>query len=184
MSSDKLSKAEIITALGKLNDLLEKKQVIGELCLFGGAAMVLAFDARESTRDVDAIFVPKKEFLDAAKSVSEEMGYDEHWLNDGVKGFVSEKGDVTSDGLPVFSHLRLVRPTTEYLLAMKCLASRLGGYDGAGDRGDIKKLCQELKVSSVSQVLDIIESYYPAARVLPKSRYLIEEIMEEMEEAE
>lgn len=181
MPADKLSKAEIISALQKLSDLLEKKQIIGELCIFGGAAMVLAFDARESTRDVDAIFVPKKEFLDASKAVSIEMGYDEHWLNDGVKGFVSEKGEVTSEGLPVFTHLRLVRPTTKYLLAMKCMASRIGDYDGAGDRSDIRQLCNELKISTVAEVLDIIESYYPAKRVLPISRYLLEEIIDEME---
>ena len=61
MSPDKLSKANILAALDRLNELLHEKGVMGELCIFGGAAMVLAFDARESTRDVDAVFVPKYE---------------------------------------------------------------------------------------------------------------------------
>ncbi|MFU8892400.1 MAG: hypothetical protein ACNA8L_02120 [Luteolibacter sp.] len=46
-----------------MNDLLHEKGAIGELCIFGGAAMVLAFDARESTRDVDAVFVTKDPIL-------------------------------------------------------------------------------------------------------------------------
>lgn len=60
---DKLSRETIMAALRRLDELLREKGVIGELCIFGGAAMVLAFDARESTRDVDAIFVPKEESL-------------------------------------------------------------------------------------------------------------------------
>jgi hypothetical protein len=60
---DTLSKEQILAALSGLNDLLHEKGAIGELCIFGGAAMVLAFDARESTRDVDAVFVPKDPIL-------------------------------------------------------------------------------------------------------------------------
>jgi hypothetical protein len=65
-SNDKLSKEQILAALARLNDLLHEKGVMGEICIFGGAAMVLAFDARESTRDVDGIFVPKTEVMESA----------------------------------------------------------------------------------------------------------------------
>lgn len=60
-SSDILTKERIITALEALNNRLTDKGVTGELCIYGGATMILAFDARESTRDVDAVFVPKTE---------------------------------------------------------------------------------------------------------------------------
>ena len=58
-----LSKEVILDALGRLNDALKNRDVRGELCLFGGAVMVLAFQARPSTQDVDAIFRPTAEFL-------------------------------------------------------------------------------------------------------------------------
>ena len=62
--SDILTKERMISALENLNHRLTEKGVTGELCIFGGAAMILAFDARESTRDIDAVFVPKSDAID------------------------------------------------------------------------------------------------------------------------
>ncbi|HLP48779.1 MAG TPA: hypothetical protein VK469_22755 [Candidatus Kapabacteria bacterium] len=39
-----------------------KENLKGEILIFGGAAMVLAFNSRPSTRDVDALFQPKSNF--------------------------------------------------------------------------------------------------------------------------
>src|SRR4051812_3648932 len=106
-----LSKDQIIAALSALNNKLLDAGITGEICIFGGAAMVLAFDARKSTRDVDAIFVPKGLLAKAAAEVGEAMGFPEGWLNDGVKGFVSAEGELTEDDLPRLSNVRLMRPT-------------------------------------------------------------------------
>ena len=48
----------ILEALANLNGRLAEEGVIGEICIYGGTAMVLAFNARLSTKDVDAIFNP------------------------------------------------------------------------------------------------------------------------------
>lgn len=176
---DKLAREQIMAAL-HLNELLLQKGVIGELCIFGGAAMVLAFDARESTRDVDAIFVPKKEVLEAAKQVASELALDTDWLNDGVKGFVSDQGEVTSDGMPVFSTLRVMRPTTEYLLAMKCLASRVGDYGNHGDKADVITLVRRSGMTDPVAVIDLVCRYYKESLLPPKIVYFIEEIMQEL----
>lgn len=124
--SDVLTKETILAALHRLDELLRERGIIGEICIFGGAAMVLAFDARESTREVDAVFVPKDHVLDCAKLVASEFGLNDDWMNNEIKGFISDKAEVTHEGMPVFDNLRVVRPTTEYLLAMKCLTSRSG----------------------------------------------------------
>lgn len=47
-----LTREAILAALLALSDELAKQSVIGEICLFGGAVMVLAFTARISTKDV------------------------------------------------------------------------------------------------------------------------------------
>ena len=169
-----------MSALNRLNDLLKEKGVSGELCIFGGAAMLLAFDARESTRDVDAILVPKKEVLECAQQVSEELNLEIDWLNDGVKGFVSSEGEVTSAGMPVLENLRIMRPTTEYLLAMKCLASRVGDYGHPGDRQDVITLLRELKLTDAGEVCDLVASYYKESLLPPKVRFFIEETMSEI----
>jgi hypothetical protein len=180
MSPDKLSKANILAALDRLNELLHEKGVMGELCIFGGAAMVLAFDARESTRDVDGIFVPKAEVLSASKQVAEEFGFQPEWLNDGVKGFVSDQAEITSDGMPVYSNLRIMRPTTEYLLAMKCRASRAAEFGIEGDRADIITLLKATGISDSNKVCNLVASYYKESLLPPRVRFYIEELVSEL----
>lgn len=177
---EKLSRETIMAALRRLDELLRGKGVIGELCIFGGAAMVLAFDARESTRDVDAIFVPKDDVLRFAKQVGVEFDLDEDWLNCGVKGFVSDKGEVTTEGMPVFDNLRIMRPTTEYLLAMKCLASRVATYGHKGDRRDVITLIRHLGLYDSAAICEIVCRYYNERLLPPKVRFFIEEIVEEI----
>ena len=176
--SEALSKEVILDALGRLNDALKSRDARGELCLFGGAVMVLAFQARPSTQDVDAIFRPTAEFRQAAEEVRQAKGLPENWLNDGVKGWVSEHGETTDAGLPQFSHLHLTMPTASYLLAMKALAARAAGPEGSGDRADIVTLIRHLGLTEPGAVFAIIERYYPSQRVLPKTEYLIREIFD------
>jgi hypothetical protein len=53
-SGSALTREAILRALSSLSEELGKQNVTGELCLFGGTVMVLAFTARLSTKDVDA----------------------------------------------------------------------------------------------------------------------------------
>jgi len=178
--SNILTKERIITALDALNRRLTEKGVTGELCIYGGATMVLAFDARESTRDVDAIFVPKAEVYEEAAKIAEEMHLPISWLNDGVKGFVSMEGEVTTEGMPQWENLRIMRPTTRYLLAMKCMAARVADYDTSGDKNDIIHLCNDLGIRTTEDVMNLVEDYYPTSRIPVKTQYFIEEIVSEM----
>ncbi len=81
-------KDEIIKYLNLLNQKLRHKNVKGEICLYGGAVMCLVFDARPSTKDVDAVFQPAEIIRRAAKEISTEYELADDWLNDGVKGFL------------------------------------------------------------------------------------------------
>lgn len=56
MSDFSLTREEILGALADLDRRLEGQGIVGELCLFGGALMVLAFNAGISTKDVAAYF--------------------------------------------------------------------------------------------------------------------------------
>jgi len=179
----KLSKERILSALDALNAHLEQKGVIGELCVFGGATMILAFDARLSTRDVDAVFVPKSEVSEAAALVAGQLDLPVSWLNDGVKGFVSDAGELTEEGMPQWPNLRIFRPSTRYLLAMKCMASRVAGYDTGGDGQDILRLCKELGFSTSDQVLDVVSNYYPVHLIPAKTAFFIEEVIEPLKGA-
>ncbi len=175
----KLDRDTIIKALSLLDEALRSEQVVGEICIFGGAAMILAFDGKFTTRDVDAIFVPKTTVTDAIFDIAEKLHLPASWLNDGVKGFVSEKEDFTGEDMPEFENLRVIRPSARYLLAMKCLASRIGGYGERGDISDIKTLCRHLACPSPEAVMEIVLEYYPPSQIPAKTQYLIEEIFQD-----
>lgn len=176
----RLDRDTIVKALSATSEKLKAEGVTGEVCIFGGAAMVLAFDARDSTRDVDAVFKPADVVRRMASAVASEMDLSPTWLNDGVKGYTSAEQDYVEGNMPQFSNLRVIRPSASYLLAMKCLAARVEGYDTAGDKNDVLFLIKELSLGSVEEVLAIVEKYYPANRLHVKTRFFVEEIVQEM----
>ena len=175
-----LTREQILTALTALNGALAERGVVGELCLFGGAVMVLAFNARLATKDVDAIFQPASLIRELARQIAVSAGLPVNWLNDGVKGYGSARHEATSGSLPQFDHLRLTMPTAEYLLAMKCPASRIGAGEGeADDSADIIFLIRHLGLRSPDAVMDIVSAYYPPPRIPVKAQFLVESLFEE-----
>ena len=78
-----MNRSEILAALVSLGERLASQGVLADLYLVGGAAMALAYDDRRSTRDIDAVFVPKMVVYEAAAQVAEEHGLPQGWLNDG-----------------------------------------------------------------------------------------------------
>jgi hypothetical protein len=175
-----LTKDEILEALSQLNTYLVEANVIGELCLFGGTVMVLVFNARLSTRDVDAIFKPATLIRELAAKVADERGLAAHWLNDGVKGFQSTHPEVTRDSVPQFSNLRVFRPSAEYLLAMKCLAARSSDAETAGDKNDMMMLMNHLGWRTVEEVTENLVRFFPPQRILPKTEFMIHEAVAEL----
>lgn len=176
-----LTRTEILEALQDVNNILQQKEIRGEICVFGGTAMILAFDARESTRDVDAVFRPAQEIREAARQVAATNGLEDHWLNnDGVKGFLSSEGEFQALKLPEYSHLQIIAPTPEYLLAMKCMAARTPGYETSGDKEDVKFLLHHLRIDTANQALTIVEKYYGDQPIHVKTRFFVEEISEEL----
>ena len=166
-----LSAARIRELLGALDQELARRSVVGEIGLLGGAVMCLVFQAREATRDVDAIFAPTREIREAARAVARAHGLPEDWLNDAAKGFVlSSPPQVQVLDLP---HLRVWAPTAEYLLAMKCVAAR---YD-THDADDVAFLIRWLGLASPDEVFERITRYYPRERVPAKTRFLVEELL-------
>lgn len=125
---------------------------------------------------MDAVFLPKQEIYQAVAEVAAVAGIEKDWLNDAVKGFLSEKNDVLplrdDPGLKVF----VAAP--EYLLAMKCMSMRLGR--DATDLEDIRFLMDRLGLKDASQILNLLRCYYPEEQIQPKTRFAIEEICQQL----
>ena len=154
--SSALAKADILRLLHALNDELQAAGVKGHVQLAGGAVMCLAFDARASTRDVDAIFRPSVEVLDAALRVAAKKRVHDTWLNDAVKGYASDRGSF--EPFLELSHLKVFCASAEYMLAMKCLAMRIG--EGYHDEEDIRYLLRNLGIRNFEDAEAILGRYY------------------------
>lgn len=156
-----------------LNEELRKSDAQAELFLVGGAVMCLAYQARPSTQDVDALFRPAAEVRSAAARAAARARLDPNWLNDGVKGFMSALGDFAP--YLELDHLRVMVAQPEYMLAMKCLSMRLGKE--FRDEDDIRYLLRHLDIRSVEQALATVTRYYPLDRFPQKTLYTLEELL-------
>jgi predicted nucleotidyltransferase len=68
-----------------------------EIAVDGGSALMLTYDWRLATKDVDAVFEADRHTIRRlARDIAEENGWDPNWLNDGVNGFLSAK-DASSE---------------------------------------------------------------------------------------
>jgi hypothetical protein len=169
----KLTKTDILRLFALLDRELEKDNCLGELYVVGGAVMCLALDARDSTKDVDAFFKPTKAIREAAARVAARAEVASDWLNDAVKGFLSERGEF----VPYLErpHLRVYVAEPHYLLAMKCAAMRIG--EEFHDLDDVRYLLRHLNVSSLDQAMEIVSRFFDEDRLHPKTRLALEELL-------
>jgi hypothetical protein len=163
---------ELLDALTALGRKLLTRGVQGDLYLVGGAAMALAYDARRTTRDIDAVFEPKLLIYEAAAEIAEERGWAPDWLNDAVKGFLP--GPDPFDG-PVFDlpGLRVQAASPQMLLALKVLAARVGEDDD-----DVAQLAGLAGLSTAGEVLDLAEQLVGTQRLTSRSRFFVEAVFD------
>jgi hypothetical protein len=168
-----LTQADIRRLFALLNEELRNVATIGELFLVGGAAMCLAYAVRPATQDVSAVFRPAAKVREAAARVGARAGMRENWLNDGVKGFMSTRGDFAP--FLELDHLRVMVAQPEYLLAMKCLAMRIGAE--FHDEDDVRYLLRHLDIRDYDAAIAVIGKYYPVERFPQKTLYALAELL-------
>ena len=165
-----LTRKDILRLFDLLNAELQSTGTRGELFLVGGAVMCLAYDLRPATRDVDAVFRPAAAIREAAARIAIESDMDPKWLNDAVKGYLSDRGGF--EPFLELSHLRVMVARPDYMLAMKCLSMRIGAE--FHDLDDVRYLLRHLDIDSYTAALSVIERYYPLERFPQKTLYALE----------
>jgi len=181
MPLEQLTRERVVEALSLLGRKAAEANVELEMCIYGGSAMMLAYDSRESTKDVDAIVKPSDIALRLAKEVANQLGLHESWLNDDVKRFVSDLGTFAplqiAELESAAKHLKITRASASYLLAMKCLACRspLPGY--SGDVEDIRFLISKMGVRTLEQIDEHIARFYPQEALAIEARRIIGQLL-------
>jgi hypothetical protein len=168
-----LTAERIEELLAALDAELRVLKVVGEVHVVGGAVLCLVFRTRPATRDIDAYFEPSQKIRLAAARVAAAQGLPEGWLNDAVKGFLSPLGEYRL--FLELPNLRVFTAQPEYLLAMKCLAFRLGAE--FHDEADVRFLLRLLNIEHYDAALEVIGRYYPKERFPQKTLYALEEIL-------
>jgi Nucleotidyltransferase of unknown function (DUF6036) len=169
-----LGRADILRAFEALAQELEAG-VTGtrdEVVVAGGAAMVLLYDAREATKDVDAFAVGSTDpagLRKAAERVASALGLPENWLNDGAKGYLNGvlPGKVLLDRPALL--IRALAP--QQLLAMK-----LSAWRDDIDIADARVLLREFP-GKRGEIWSLIEPFLVPGREL-KARYAFDDLWE------
>lgn len=170
------NKEEIFGLLSELNKRLILEDKIIEMYIYDSACLTLAYNMRSSTANIDAIFGDKITVNRLVKAISEDYGLEENWLNDSVKGFVTPGFDYITANQK-FSNIKIKFPTKEVLLAIKLVSSRLGDSQ---DLDDIKNLSKSLNFTKEEEFWNLLEKYYPINLILPKTKYVILEVLDEI----
>ena len=169
-----LRRDEILSLLQLLDKELGRDGICGELYLVGGAVLCLAFDAGRISRDIDGFFHPARTVRTAARRIAESRGLPEDWLNEAVQRFFG--GDVREHF--VLPNLRVLAASPEYLLAMKCLAMRIGGE--FHDPEDVRFLLRYLNTERYDAALKMVARYYPPDKIPQQTLRTLEEMIPDL----
>ena len=167
-----LTREEIVEALERLGELAQSQGQHIELVAVGGAVMVLAYNARQATHDVDVAILSLREariVRDLAKKVAAERGWAEDWLNDGAKGYLV--GISAGDVIFSATGIEVRAPTVEQLLAMK-----LSAWRDDVDISDARRLLQEIaSQGNRDQIWKRVEPYLVPGDQL-KAQYAFQDL--------
>jgi hypothetical protein len=168
-----LSAEDIQTAFAALSQELAQRGERAQMAITGGAALVLLFNARQTTKDVDAFIVQPdpSRVREAAVQVARKLELPEDWLNDGAKGYFTaiSEGEVLYESASL-----LVRSvTTEQLLGMK-----LAAWRDAIDRGDARLLLSRLS-GSAEEIWLRVEPFV-SRNYVDKASYAFEDLWDSM----
>ncbi len=158
-----MDKETVIKALTLLGQKAEAAGFKPEVAIYGGTVMMLAYNLREGTKDVDATFRPREELHPLITEVAAEMNLSPDWLNDNVGQFAPNAGpaaNIAFDELADVPGIRFSRPTARKMLAMKARAARLPRPGHGGDLHDLAFLIRHTGAKSIAHIDETFEHFY------------------------
>ena len=150
-----LRKDEMLVYFNEINRRLAEEGTHGEIFITGGAVLTLAFNARDSTRDIDAIFQPKENLRKIISSIANDFNLPYDWINDSVKVYVTDK--MRFEKFLTYSNLTISTIDAECLLAMKLSSARDAII--SKDEEDSIFLMKTLGIQTEKELFNILDKY-------------------------
>ena len=168
-----LDRARIQDLFRRLGERLQRRGVVGDIYVIGGAAMALAYDARRATRDIDAVLLPHGIVVQEAHALAAELGLPQWWLNEQASVYVAPGGG--PDAPRSFDHpgLRVSTASPEHLLAMKAMAAR------RRDTEDLRFLVDHLGLTTVEQVFAVCLRVFPDQALPDRAGLVLADLFEQ-----
>lgn len=168
-----LSADDIKRGFAALSAELARHDERAQMAIAGGAALVLLFNARQTTKDVDAYFVSPEaaRVREAAVRAARELELPDDWLNDSAKGYFVG----VSDGELLYESASLIvrAVSIEQLLAMK-----LAAWRDAIDRGDARLLLSKI-AGTAKEIWAKVDRFVPRDQI-DKASYAFDDLWDSM----
>ena len=159
----KLDRGTIEEAFRIMGQYLLDRKALGEIAIYGGSAILLQFDWRRTSEDVDATVLSGNHGLvmRAADEAARQLELPRSWLSESVAMYTRER-ETASDWIFVGAYpspervgLRVVAAQPSYILAMK--------RSTADDRdfADAVQLGVACGVDTVDGLRDNFRRYFP-----------------------
>src|SRR5271156_3302051 len=165
-----LNRDEIESTLAELADQLNARNVRAKIYLVGGAVMVLAFDTRFTTGDIDASMHPTDDVLAVAAEIGDRRGLGAEWLNNSAQQFIPVFKEPNWQPILKSGNVEIVAADEQSMLAMKMRAGR-----GSRDRLDINFLVKRCGITSVAEALELYEEFFPEDPLPDRTLPLLDE---------
>jgi hypothetical protein len=163
-----LDRAKIEAAFRIMGQYLLDRKTLGEIAIYGGSAILLQFDWRKTSVDVDARVTSERNhgiIVDAAHEAAKQLHLPRSWLNESVAAY-TKRGEVDADRVVIGLYpsperfgLRVTAAKPGYILAMKLKALERVTADDR-DFQDAVRLGVECGVATIDQLLNVHQRFF------------------------
>lgn len=179
-----LDRETIERAFRLMGQYLLDRKALGEIAIYGGSAIMLQFDWRKASRDVDARVTSERSHglvIEAAANAAAQLGLPRSWLSENVAMYARRgegEADRISLGLypsPERFGLRVTAAKPSYILAMKLKALERVTIDDR-DYEDAVNLGIERGMSRVDELREVFRQFFPDEELPPRAALRLEEL--------
>ncbi|SEW36724.1 hypothetical protein SAMN05216413_2495 [Ruminococcaceae bacterium KH2T8] len=170
-----------LKALAKEYRKLNGKGVPAEITLIGGVSVLINYDFREMTYDMDAIIHASSSMKDAIAHIGDRFGLPTGWMNEDFKNTASytPKIEQYSKYYRTYSNIVTFRTVSEeYLIAMKMRSGRNYKFDRSDIIGILKAQEEKGDPITLDKIKRAVTELYGSYEIIDKDiRELVEQAL-------